>query len=99
MPSHRGWCRTRAERERLGLKRPPPAGPGRGGRRQLAAAEQRAVWRGKPRFYEKSFRLGESDLPTRLRIDSEAFENGALAGQSAWRAWLAQGIFVNGARV
>lgn len=25
-------------------------------------------------FFEKSFRLGESDLPTRLRIDLEAFE-------------------------
>lgn len=42
---------------------------------QVAAATQRAALARENRgFYEKSFRLGESDLPTRLRIESEAFE-------------------------
>lgn len=39
------------------------------------AAERRAQLARESRgFFEKSFRLGESDLPTRLRIDLEAFE-------------------------
>ena len=33
-------------------------------------------------FYEKSFRLGESDLPTRLRIESEAFEAERALGRA-----------------
>lgn len=42
---------------------------------QQAAAERRAVLARESRgFFDKSFRLGESDLPTRLRIDLEAFE-------------------------
>ena len=42
---------------------------------QVAAAMQRAALARENRgFYEKSFRLGESDLPTRLRIEAEAFE-------------------------
>ena len=42
---------------------------------QVAAATQRAALARENRgFYEKSFRLGESDLPTRLRIEAEAFE-------------------------
>ncbi|MBN8462336.1 MAG: TolC family protein, partial [Dechloromonas sp.] len=42
---------------------------------QVAAATQRAALaRDNRGFYEKSFRLGESDLPTRLRIEAEAFE-------------------------
>lgn len=42
---------------------------------QLAAAEQRARLARETRgFYEKSFRLGESDLPTRLRIELESYE-------------------------
>lgn len=60
-------------------------------RRQLAAAEERArLARENRGFYEKSFRLGESDLPTRLRIDSEAFE--AERALSRARIALAQGI-------
>lgn len=40
---------------------------------QLVAAEQRArLARESRSFFEKSFRLGETDLPTRLRIDLEA---------------------------
>lgn len=42
---------------------------------QLNAAERRAVLARETRgFFEKSFRLGESDLPTRLRIELEAYE-------------------------
>ena len=42
---------------------------------QLAAAEQRARLARETRgFYEKSFRLGESDLPTRLRVELESYE-------------------------
>ncbi len=44
-------------------------------RTQLAAAERRAQLARESRgFFDKSFRLGESDLPTRLRIESEAAE-------------------------
>jgi cobalt-zinc-cadmium efflux system outer membrane protein len=61
------------------------------GRRQLAAAADRARFARENRgFYEKSFRLGESDLPTRLRIESEAFEAERALGRA--RIALAQGI-------
>lgn len=61
------------------------------GRLQLTAAEQRArLARENRGFYEKSFRLGESDLPTRLRIESEAFEAERALGRA--RIALAQGI-------
>ena len=44
-------------------------------RAQAAAADTRARLAKEVRgFYEKSFRLGESDLPTRLRIELEAVE-------------------------
>jgi len=44
-------------------------------RSQLAAAEKRARLAGESRgFFEKSFRMGETDLPTRLRIELEAVE-------------------------
>jgi cobalt-zinc-cadmium efflux system outer membrane protein len=44
-------------------------------RSQLSAAELRARLAIENRsFFEKSFRLGETDLPTRLRIELEAFE-------------------------
>lgn len=40
-----------------------------------AAAERRATLARESRgFFDKSFRLGESDLPTRLRIEAEAFD-------------------------
>lgn len=64
-------------------------------RTQLAAAERRATWARETRgFFDKSFRLGESDLPTRLRIEAEATdaERQAARGRielaaaiSAWR--------------
>ena len=42
---------------------------------QLQAAERRARLAAETRsFYDKSFRLGESDLPTRLRVELEAAE-------------------------
>lgn len=60
-------------------------------RRQLAAAESRAALARENRaFYDKSFRLGESDLPTRLRIEAEAFEAERALGRA--RIALAQGI-------
>jgi cobalt-zinc-cadmium efflux system outer membrane protein len=44
-------------------------------RAQLAAAERRALLARETRgFFDKSFRLGETDLPTRLRIEAEATE-------------------------
>ncbi|PKO88691.1 MAG: transporter [Betaproteobacteria bacterium HGW-Betaproteobacteria-12] len=44
-------------------------------RLQLAAADRRAQLARESRtFFDKSFRLGESDLPTRLRIELEAVE-------------------------
>lgn len=42
---------------------------------QQAAAEKRARLAGESRgFFDKSFRLGETDLPTRLRIELDAVE-------------------------
>lgn len=42
---------------------------------QVQAAERRARLSAETRgFYDKSFRLGESDLPTRLRVELEAAE-------------------------
>ena len=44
-------------------------------RAQLTAAERRAQLAGESRgFFDKSFRVGETDLPTRLRIEAEAVE-------------------------
>ena len=44
-------------------------------RAQLAAAEQRATLARETRgFFEQAFRLGETDLPTRLRVELEASE-------------------------
>ncbi|MBW7901011.1 MAG: TolC family protein [Rhodocyclaceae bacterium] len=50
---------------------------------QLAAAETRARLAAETRgFFDKSFRLGESDLPTRLRVELEAAEAGRQAGRA-----------------
>ncbi len=44
-------------------------------RAQLAAADRRAQLADESRgFFDKSFRLGQTDLPTRLRIEAEAVE-------------------------
>ena len=62
---------------------------------QLAAAERRAQLARESRgFFDKSFRLGETDLPTRLRIEAEATDAERQAARirielaaaiSAWR--------------
>lgn len=67
-------------------------------RAQLAAAERRATLSRETRgFFDKSFRLGETDLPTRLRIEGEATEAERQAARSrielaaaisAWRQTL-----------
>ncbi len=50
---------------------------------QLAAAERRAQLAAESRgFFDLSFRLGETDLPTRLRIESEAAEAQRQAARS-----------------
>lgn len=64
-------------------------------RAQLAAAERRAQLARESRgFFDKSFRLGETDLPTRLRIEAEAADAERQAARarielaaaiSAWR--------------
>lgn len=50
---------------------------------QLTAADKRAQLARESRgFFEKSFRLGESDLPTRLRIELEAAEGERQAARA-----------------
>ena len=50
---------------------------------QLAAAERRAQLAAESRgFFDRSFRLGETDLPTRLRIEAEAAEAQRQAARS-----------------
>lgn len=64
-------------------------------RSQLAAAEKRARLAGESRgFFEKSFRLGETDLPTRLRIELEAVE----AEKQASRARVDQAAAISALR-
>lgn len=63
------------ERERLASEREAARIRVEASRTQLVAAERRAVLARESRgFFEKSFRLGETDLPTRLRIETEAAE-------------------------
>lgn len=60
-------------------------------RQQLLATEERArLARENRGYYEKSFRLGETDLPARLRIEAEAFEAERALGRA--RIALGQGI-------
>lgn len=50
---------------------------------QLDAAQRRATLANESRgFFDKSFRLGETDLPTRLRIEAEAAEAARQAARS-----------------
>jgi cobalt-zinc-cadmium efflux system outer membrane protein len=102
--------RPQRQRARRSDRDPGSTGPGtrapdrgtRGGavrvdasRSQLAAAERRAQLARESRgFFDKSFRLGETDLPTRLRIEAEAAEAERQAARtrielaaaiSAWR--------------
>jgi cobalt-zinc-cadmium efflux system outer membrane protein len=63
------------ERERLAADREAARIRVQSSRIQLAAAERRAQLARESRgFFDKSFRLGETDLPTRLRIEAEAAE-------------------------
>lgn len=83
------------ERERLGAEREAARLRVEASRTQLAAAERRAQLARESRgFFDKSFRLGETDLPTRLRIEAEAAEAERQAARtrielaaaiSAWR--------------
>ena len=74
-----------AERERERLAQEAQAAHSRwlAARAQLLASEERArLARENRGFFDKSFRLGESDLPTRLRIEQEAFEAERQAGRA-----------------
>lgn len=63
------------ERERLTAEREGARVRVEASRTQLGAAERRALLARESRgFFDKSFRLGETDLPTRLRIEAEAAE-------------------------
>ena len=83
------------ERERLTAARQAAQVRVEASRTQLAAAERRAQLARESRgFFDKSFRLGETDLPTRLRIEAEAAEAERQAARtrielaaaiSAWR--------------
>ncbi len=68
-------ARLTLERERLIAEREAARVRVDASRAQLAAAERRAQLARELRgFFDKSFRLGETDLPTRLRIEAEAAE-------------------------
>ncbi len=83
------------ERERLAAEREAARVRVESSRTQLMAAERRAQLARESRgFFDKSFRLGETDLPTRLRIEAEAAEAERQAARtrielaaalSAWR--------------
>ena len=83
------------ERERLTAERETARVRVESSRTQLMAAERRAQLARESRgFFDKSFRLGETDLPTRLRIEAEAAEAERQAARtrielaaaiSAWR--------------
>jgi cobalt-zinc-cadmium efflux system outer membrane protein len=71
------------EQERLAAERDSARVRFEGARLQLAAAERRAQLARESRgFFDKSFRLGETDLPTRLRIEAEAAEAERQASRS-----------------
>ncbi|HEU4459943.1 MAG TPA: TolC family protein [Methylibium sp.] len=83
------------ERERLAAEREAARVRVEAARTQLASAERRAQLARESRgFFDRSFRLGETDLPTRLRIEAEAAEAERQAARtrielaaaiSAWR--------------
>jgi cobalt-zinc-cadmium efflux system outer membrane protein len=63
------------ERDRIQADQRGAASRAEAARIQLDAAQRRAKLARESRgFFDKSFRLGESDLPTRLRIEAEAVE-------------------------
>lgn len=74
-----------AERERERIVQEVAAARSRAeaARTRLAASEERArLARENRNFFAKSFRFGETDLPTRLRIEQEAFEAERQAGRA-----------------
>ena len=83
------------ERERLTAEREAARMRVEASRTQLVAVERRAQLARESRgFFDKSFRLGETDLPARLRIEAEAAEAERQAARtrvelaaaiSAWR--------------
>ncbi|OYT86647.1 MAG: transporter [Burkholderiales bacterium PBB6] len=83
------------ERQRLSAERAAAQARTDAARAQLAAAQRRAQLAVETRgFFEKSFRLGETDLPTRLRIEADAADAERQAARaridlaaaiSAWR--------------
>lgn len=83
------------ERARLAGERDAAKARVDGARLQLAAVDRRAQLARESRgFFDKSFRMGETDLPTRLRIEAEAAEAERQAARarielaaaiSAWR--------------
>lgn len=71
------------ERGRLQAEREAAQARVEAARTRLAAAERRATLARETRgFFERSFRLGETDLPTRLSIDAEATEAERQAARS-----------------
>jgi cobalt-zinc-cadmium efflux system outer membrane protein len=71
------------ERARLSSERDSAKARTESARLQLTAAERRAQLARETRgFFDKSFRLGETDLPTRLRIEAEATEAERQAARS-----------------
>jgi outer membrane protein, heavy metal efflux system len=91
------------ERARLAGERGSAQARTEAARTQLGAAERRAQLARESRgFFDKSFRMGETDLPTRLRIEAEAAEAERQAARarvelaaaiSSWRqalGWLPQ---------
>jgi len=71
------------ERARLAGERDSAKARTESARLQLTAAERRAQLARETRgFFDKSFRLGETDLPTRLRIEAEATEAERQAARS-----------------
>lgn len=76
-------ARLQLEQARLAAEREAARVRVQATRVQLAAAERRALLARESRgFFDKSFRLGESDLPTRLRIEAEATEAERQAARS-----------------
>lgn len=83
------------ERARLAAERESARARTEAAKAQLAAAERRAQLARESRgFFDKSFRLGQTDLPTRLRIEAEAADAERQASRarielaaaiSAWR--------------
>lgn len=68
-------ARLAVEQERIAAETDAARQGEEAARARLAATEQRARLANESRdFFEKSFRLGETDLPTRLRIEGEAAE-------------------------